>query len=194
MSTLDLASGYWQVEIDECDRHKTAFITKHGLCEHRRMGFKLCIAPVTFQRVMQLVLQGLTWKEVLTYLDDVIVVGSSFENHLANLDEVFKRFVQHNLKLKPRKYALFQTSVTFLARVVSSEGVAINPANITAVQGWATPQSVTQVEAFLGFVNYHRDHLKDYAANAAPLYELTGSKVPFTWRDHHQQAFEHLKS
>lgn len=197
LSTLDLASGYWQIELEEADRNKTVFITKHGLFEHTRMGFMLCNGPATFQRAIQLVLQGLTWRQVLAYLDDVIVVGHSFKHHLDNLKEVLGRFRQYHLKLKARKCALFQTSVTFLGRVVSKDGIAINPKNITAVQAWPRPQNVTQVEAFLGFVNYHRDHLKDYAASAAPLYELTGSKgrkLPFKWEDHHQQAFEHLRT
>ena len=66
-STLHMASGYWQIEIDEADRHKTAFITKFGLFEHQRMAFGLCNAPATFQRVIQLVLWGLTWDKILAY-------------------------------------------------------------------------------------------------------------------------------
>ena len=82
MSTLDLVSGYWQLEIDEADRHKTAFVTRYGLFEHVRVGFGLCNAPATFSRAMQAVLlcrQGLLWNYVLAYLDDVIVVGNDFE-------------------------------------------------------------------------------------------------------------------
>ena len=72
-STLDMASGYWQISIDPDDRHKTAFITRDGLFHHVRMGFGLTNAPATFQRVINFVLRGLTWKYVLAYLDDVIV-------------------------------------------------------------------------------------------------------------------------
>ena len=97
-STLDMASGYWQIKLDEADRHKTAFITKYGLFEHTRIGFGLCNAPATFQRAVQLVLRGLTWKDVLAYLDDIIVVGSSFEHHLTNLRKVLVQFVEtHHL-------------------------------------------------------------------------------------------------
>ena len=102
-STLDMASGYWQIEIDEADRHKTAFITKFGLFEHQRMAFGLCNAPATFQRVIQLVLRGLTWDRILAYLDDVIVLGKSFQDHLKNLRTTFERFAKYNLKLKPKK-------------------------------------------------------------------------------------------
>ena len=79
LNTLDLASGYWQLEIDEEDRHKTAFVTRYGLFEHIRLGFGLCNAPATFRRAMHTVLQGLLWDYVLAYLNDVIVVGHDFD-------------------------------------------------------------------------------------------------------------------
>ena len=191
-STLDMASGYWQVELAEEDRHKTAFITKYGLFEHTRMGFGLCNAPATFQRVVQLVLRGLTWKDVLAYLDDIIVVGANFEHHLGNLKEVFRRFRKHNLKLKPKKSVLFQKQVKFLGKIVSGEGIALNPENISAVVDWPVPKNTKDVEKFLGFVNYHRDHIPNYAKTASCLYNLTGKK-PFDWLEVHDRAFQALK-
>jgi hypothetical protein len=98
-----MASGYWQLEIEEEDKPKTAFSTKFGLFEHNCMAFGLCNAPATFQCAMQLVLSGLLWKKVLVYINDVIVLGRSFEDNTINLREVLERFREHNLKLKPRK-------------------------------------------------------------------------------------------
>ena len=114
MSTLDLASGYWQLEVAEEDRHKTAFISCHGLFEDLRMGFGLCNAPATFSRAMQSVLHVLLWVDVSAYLDDVIVLGLNFEVHLTNLAKVFQQLRLHNLKLKPRKCVLFREEVNFL--------------------------------------------------------------------------------
>ena len=107
--TLDLASGYWQIMVDERDSHKTAFLTKYGLFEHVRMAQGLYNAPATFQMVMNLVLRGLAWNKVLVYLDDVIVLGRSFEESLENLEIFLQRFEMHNLKLKPKKCSLFST-------------------------------------------------------------------------------------
>ena len=90
MSTLDMASGYWQIEIHPDDREYTAFITRFGLFEHKHMSMGLCNVPSTFQRAMDLVLRGLTWKTVLAFLDDVLVLGQDFEDHLKNLREVFR--------------------------------------------------------------------------------------------------------
>ena len=98
-STLDLLSGYWEVEVAEEDRPKTAFCTTEGLFEFKVMPFGLCNAPATFQRLMDLVLAGLQWPHCLVYLDDVIILGATFQEHLANLQSVFERLRQAGLKL-----------------------------------------------------------------------------------------------
>ena len=102
-TTLDLASGYWQVEVDVADRERTAFTTSHGLFEFQVMPFGLCNAPGTFQRLMEFVLAGLQWQTCLVYLDDVIVYGRDFDEHLERLREVFQQFRQAGLQLKPSK-------------------------------------------------------------------------------------------
>ena len=81
-STLDLLSGYWQVEMKEEDKEKTAFCTTEGLFQFNVMPFGLCNAPASFQRLMDLVLAGHQWSECLVYLDDVIIIGCNFEEHL----------------------------------------------------------------------------------------------------------------
>ena len=98
-----MASGYWQVVIHPDDRHKTAFITKYGLYEHVRLAMGLCNSPATYQRIMTYVLQNMLWKDVLVYLDDLIILGQTFSSHVAALREVFKRFRENNLKFKPKK-------------------------------------------------------------------------------------------
>jgi len=128
------------------DQHKTAFITKYGLFEHVRMGFGLCNAPATFQRSINLVLTGLLWDSVLAYLDDVIVLGSDFDVNLRNLQEVLLRMRQYNLKLKPRKCRLFRTSVNFLGRKISPDGVRVTEEKIQAILEWSPPKCRKDLE------------------------------------------------
>ena len=90
-TTLDLASGYWQVESAEADREKTAFATPDGLYQFRVMPFGLFNAPGTFQGLMEHVLQGLHWSTCLVYLDDIVIYSRTIEEHLARLAEVFTR-------------------------------------------------------------------------------------------------------
>ena len=98
-STLDLISGYWQVEVNKEDREKTAFCTHEGLFEFKMMHFGLCNAPATFQRLMNLVLAGLQWSSCLVYLDDIIILGRDFEEHLERTRAVLERLRKAGLKL-----------------------------------------------------------------------------------------------
>ncbi len=102
-STLDLASGYWQVELQESDKEKTAFSTPHGLYKFNVMPFGLTNAPATFQRLMECILAGLTVEECLIYIDDIIVFSATFEQHLERLRRVLERLQASGMKLKLSK-------------------------------------------------------------------------------------------
>ena len=154
-SKLDANSAHWQVKIREQDRKNTAFITKYGLYEFVRMTFGLCNAPATFSRVMNLVPRGLTWDIVLAFLDDIIVLGKSFTDHLNNIKEVLTRLRSYRLKLKPSKCVLFQKEVEFLGRWVSNTGLSIKEEHTKAVMNWPVPKNTHEVEQFLGLINYH---------------------------------------
>lgn len=190
-STLDLAAGYWQFLIEEEDIPKTAFLTKFGLFEHVRMAFGLTNAPSFCQRAIELVLRGMTWKEIIAYLDDVLVLGTDVDNHLKRLREVFLRFRRFKLKLKPKKCQLFQVKVPFLGRIVSKDGVQVDPEKVIAVKKYPLPRNTKEVERFLGFVNYHREFIPNYAERSHRLYQLTG-KNEFEWTDEHTDAFNDL--
>ena len=154
------------------------------------MGF--CTAPSTFQRAMSLVLRSLTWEQVIVYLDDIIVLGTDFNDTLAALREVFIRFRQHNLKFKARKCRFFRQEVEFLGKKVSGEGITISPDKLEAVKEWPIPQNSKQLLSFWGFMNYHRSHIPSFARVAADLYELVHAKT-FIWTDRHQVCFQELK-
>jgi hypothetical protein len=112
-STLDLKSGYWQVGVHPEDKEKTAFSNGSGLYQFNVMPFGLCNAPATFERLMEFVLRGLTWKTCLVYLDDVMVVGSTFGEHLKNLNEIFGPLKSAHLQLNVKNCKLFQQEVNF---------------------------------------------------------------------------------
>jgi hypothetical protein len=188
-----MASGYYQIAMAPEDKAKTAFITRYGLFHFTRMPFGLCNAPATFQRAMYLVLRGLTWREVLAYIDDVMILGADFDSHHQNLREVLRRFRQFNLKLKPKKCDLCQTTVEFLGKTVNHQGVSISLAKAKAVADWPVPQDRTQLQSFLGFANYHRDHVQGYAGITAPLYAQSAGKGNIDWGPEHQEAFERVK-
>lgn len=171
-STLDLASGYWQVDLDPKDREKTAFTTPLGLYEFQRMPFGLCNAPATFQRLMQRCLGGQVHDSLLIYLDDVVVYSSDFDTHIKHLEQVFGKLAAHGLKLQPHECSLFQKKVTYLGHVISGEGISTDPEKTIVVQNWPIPSTIKQVRSFLGFVGYYRRFVKGFSKVAAPLNAL----------------------
>ena len=192
-STLDLASGYWQVAMDAGTQEKAAFVTSSGLYEWTVMPFGLCNAPSTFARLMELVLKGLHWKICLIYLDDVIVMGRTFEEELERLKEVFERLARAGLKLKPKKCFLFQKRVSYLGHVVTEEGIAADPEKVEQVRTWPTPENSTEVKSFLGLASCYRRFIPDFSTIAKPLYKLTEAKAEFAWTEQCQLAFDSLR-
>ena len=192
-STLDLASGYWQVEVSPEDREKTAFSTPYGLYQFRVMPFGLCNAPATFQRLMEEVLAGLHWTNCLVYLDDIIVFSQTIEDHLDKLREVFSRLRDAGLKIKPTKCHLLQRSVHYLGHVVSAEGIKTDPEKIRSVSDWPTPSNRKELKQFLGLVSYYRRFVRGFSQLASPLYALTEKSKESGWTDKCSEAFFELK-
>lgn len=143
---------------------------------------------------MEFVLGGLQWQTCLVYLDDVIVYGRDFDEHLERLAEVFKRFRQAGLKLKPSKCCLLRPRVPYLGHVISAEGVSTDLAKIEAVKQWPVPSRVTDVRSFLGLASYYRRFIQDFAEIAAPLHRLTAKTTEkFKWTPECDRAFRVLK-
>ena len=192
-STLDLASGYWQVELDDEAKEKSAFAVRGGLYQWKVMPFGLCNAPATFERLMERILTGLHWEILLVYLDDVIIYGKTFDEELQRLQTVFQRLRESKLKLKPKKCHLFQKKVAYLGHVVSAEGVATDPEKIEAVKFWPVPGNQTGVRSFLGLASYYRRFIEGFAALAKPLHRLTEKNSTFHWTMECQDAFRNIK-
>ena len=193
-STLDLRSGYWQIEMAADSKEKTAFITHNGLYEFNVLPFGLCNSPATFQRLMTHVLRGLEWDICLVYIDDLIIFSRNFEDHLKHLEEVFKGLREANVRLKPSKCHFVKPQVEYLGHVVSAEGLKPNADKIRAVKEFPIPTNTTGVKAFLGLCNYYRRFIKGFAQIASPLNKLTSKHVKFKWDADCQTAFDTLKS
>eukprot|EP00731_Ephydatia_muelleri_P033154 Em0025g110a len=156
-STIDLASGYWQVEMDPSDKEKTTFVTPFGLHQFRVMPFGLTNAPSTFQRLMGLVLAGLSWSTCLVYLDDIIVFSQTVEEHFTRLADVLRRLNEAGLKLKPSKCQLFRKSVQYLGYVVSEKGIEIDPAKTSCFDRTVVGDTDASQEG-IGAVLAHEGH------------------------------------
>ena len=188
-----MTSGFHQIKIRESDIPKTAFCTKYGLFEYLTMPMGMTNSPAVFQRLMELALRGLQWHICLIYLDDVLVFGSDFEQHMDRVHIVLSRITEAGLKLKPEKCQLLQTSVSFLGHTISAEGVLPNPDNLAKIKQWPIPTNTTQVRQILGLGSYYRRFIKGYSDLVRPLTLLTHKDTPFVWSEECQQTFEILK-
>ena len=198
-SSLDLKSGYWQVDLEEESKQYTAFtLGPLGFYECNRMPFGATNAPATFQRLMESCLGDLNLNWCIIYLDDVVVFAPTVEEHLKRLEGVFQKLKEAGLKLKPSKCELFKKSISYLGHVVSEEGIHTDPKKIETVKTWKRPHNVHTVRKFLGFVNYYRKFIKDYSKIARPLYDLvSGDNAkkrtnPVEWSEAAEEAFQTL--
>ena len=133
-STLDLASGYWQIGVEPESREKTAFSMSHGLYGFRVMPFGL---TNVFQRLMQQVLSVLNPMEgpdfTAVYLDDVLVFSETMEDHLTHLSQVVERITEAGLKLKPVKCQFIRQEVDYLGHIITANGLLPSPKHVEAV-------------------------------------------------------------
>ena len=192
-STLDMANGYYQIKIDEESIPKTAFACAYGLYEFTVMCYGLKGAPAAFQQAMGIVLNGLIGRLCQAYLDDVTVIGTTFDEHLDNLRTVFLRFRQYGMKLKPSKCDLFKKHTEFLGRHISEKGISVNEDQLKVVQHWPRPKNVSELYRFIGFANWLRNFVPYFAELALPLYNLLKKNVPYIWSDAQEQAFLQIR-
>ena len=197
-STLDLASGYWQIRVHPGSQEKTAFVTPQGLFEFRVMPFGLTNAPAVFQRLMQRVLMDLNpaagpdW--VVVYIDDVLVFSRTLEEHLHHLQRVITRLQEVGLKLKPAKCHFARDQVEYLGHLITPNGLKPNPKLVAAVREFPTPQDLKTVRQFLGLSSYYRRFIRGYAAIARPLHRLTRKDTEFVWTEECEAAVDELRT
>lgn len=190
---LDMASGYHQVPIHPRDKQKTAFSTDSGHYEFQRMCFGLKGAPATFQRLMNRVLQGINGFKAFVYLDDIVVISTTLDEHITQLREVFTRLRKYNLQLQPPKCEFLKHEVRYLGHIITEDGVKPDPEKISCVVNYRTPSNAKEVKSFLGLIGYYRRFVKDFSKIAKPLTNLLKKDEPYRWTDKCQEAFQLFK-
>ena len=192
-STFDLASGYHQVLLKPEDRYKMAFSTPNGHWQFVKTPMGLAPAPATFQRMMETLLRGLQYAEMLVYLDDIIVYAKDLQDHERKLELLFERLISANLKLQPDKVQFLRKEIAFSGHVISEDGVKPDPEKIKAVIQFPTPRNVKNVRQALGFFGYYRRFIPEYAVKAKPLNDLLRKDQPFNWGEKQEESFQLLK-
>ena len=194
-SCLDLASGFFQVGLSKECQHLTTFTTPdYKSYKLTRLSMGLQQSPSLFQELMMQVFAEYLGKFVLVYIDDIIVYSNSFDEHVEHLDCVFKALRAANLKLHPKKCALFKEEVHFLGMKLTKSGVQPSDEHVQAVKTYPVPKNVKSVRSFLGLVNFFRKFIPDAANVMRPLNDLTKKDALFDWTEECQVSFDTLKS
>ena len=192
-STIDLLSGFHQLDMKQDAIEKTAFNTHFGHFEFLRMPFGLMNAPASFQRVMDITLDGLKFTSCLVFIDDILVFSEDFDSHIQRLQQVFERLKLSGLKIKPKKISLVLPGVSFLGYFVDSEGIKMQPSKIEAITRYERPKSVSDVREFVGMANFYRKLFDHFSEQLEPLTRLTKKNFPFVWTEEQEKCFTETK-
>lgn len=193
-STMDLHAGFHQIPIEKQSRQVTAFSTDTGFYQWKVLPFGINVAPSSFSRMMTIAFSGLTPQQSFIYMDDLIFVGFSENQHLNNLKKVFEMCRQNNLKLNPDKCQFFQHEVTFLGHNCTSEGLKPDPKKIETVNEYPRPQNKDDIRRFVAFANYYRRFIRDFSVITYPLTRLLQKRINFNWCEKCENAFQDIKT
>ena len=189
---LDMRSRYHQIRMLPSDEHKTAFKTHQGHYQFKVMPFGLTNAPATFQCIMNQLLQPYLRKFVLVFLDDILIYSATREEHLEHIQQVLDTLRLNKFYLKASKCTFAKHSLEYLGHIISSRGVAIDPAKTADMLRWPTPTSTTELRTFLGLTGYYRKFVQKYDILAKRLTNVLRLKT-FQWSAQAQEAVDNLK-
>ena len=197
LSSIDLSSAFWQVPLSESSRLKTAFTVpyRNTYC-FTVTAFGTSNGPSMLQSLMDTLLGPAFERKVFVYLDDIIVTGSSFEEHASLLMRVLDRLKYGKLSINFDKCQFFRSELKYLGHVVDRFGLRVDPAKVQAITAFPTPKSKKEVRRFLGMASWYRRFVENFATRAAPLTKLTATKTGtprFAWNAEAEIAFNDLK-
>jgi hypothetical protein len=191
---LDIQWGYNNMRIHPDDIEKTAFKTPLGLFESLVMTFGLCNAPATFQTFMDTQFADIiATGHVVIYLDNILIFAETLQELTQLTHRVLQRIQDLDLFLRPAKCSFNQTSVEYLGLIISEGEIRMDPVKLRAIQEWPLPQTVKDIQKFLGFCNFYRRFVKDYSHITRPLFNLTKKETPWNWTTECNTAFKTLQ-
>ena len=168
-STLDLKSGYHQIELDEKDRQKTAFNINNGKFEFCRLPFGLRNAPSIFQRAIDDVLREFIGKICYVYIDDIIIFSKSEDQHIKDIEKILCTLKTAGMRISAEKSKFFRKEVEYLGFVVSDKGLKTSPEKVHDILNFQKPETLRALRSFLGMSGYYRRFIRDYALITKPL-------------------------
>jgi hypothetical protein len=191
---FDVRWGYNNIRIKQGDEWKAVFMTSHGLFEPQVMLFGLTNSPATFQALMNTIFVDLVAAgKVAVYLDDILIYSPTQQEQRRITHEVLQQLRAHDLYLRPEKCEFEHEEVKYLGLIIRRGEVTMGPVKVHAIMNWPAPRNLRELRGFLGFANFYRCFIQDFARLARPLNDLTKKDILWNWSTTQQQAFDSLK-
>lgn len=191
ISSLDLTSSFWQIPLTQRSRKYTAF-THRGKC------YEFCVTPfglrtstASLVRGLQPVLSGLN--NIINFVDDLLCMSETFEQHLEDLDDLFTRFHEHGLTINLNKSSFFRSEVKFLGHILTPKGIKPDPDKVKAIHEYPSPRNIKQLRGFFGLVNYYSKFTSRHASATVPLLDLIRKGVKWKWGEAEEMYFKNIK-
>ena len=191
VSSFDWFRGYWTVKVDEDDQHKLSFAYKNKHYKAARMLYGTSTAPSAFARIMQSIFGD--HPSFVVYLDDLLIVDNSFEDHMESLRFLFEKCLQYGILLSAKKCNLCSTEINFLGHKISKNGVSALDKHVSAIQNYPRPTDKKSLKRFIGMANFNLKFVPNGSVIMGPLYEAVSVKRPFEWTEKQESAFNQMK-
>ncbi|GKF11284.1 putative reverse transcriptase domain-containing protein, partial [Tanacetum coccineum] len=157
------------------------------------MPFGLTNAPAVFMDLMNRVCKPYLDRFIIVSIDDILIYSKSRKEHEGHLRLILNLLKKEELYAKFLKCEFWLSNVQFLAHVIDSEGIHVDPAKIEAIKDWASPKTPTEIRQFLGLASYYRRFIEGFSKIARPMTKLTQKSVKFEWGEKAEAAFQLLK-
>ena len=191
---IDLRSGFHQIPLTPEDQVKTCFWWKNKVYQYTCMPFGLRNAPAHFQRCMDAAVDDARMTDcAFCYVDDLLIYSATADEHIKHVDAAFDMLHGVGMRIHPDKSVFGTDVIEYLGHNVSAYGVTPHEAKTAAIRALPSPKNIDELRSVLGFINYYRCYIPEFASLAQPLYLLLKKDQPFVWADAQQKAYEALK-
>ncbi|CAK1578608.1 unnamed protein product [Parnassius mnemosyne] len=197
LSSIDIAKAFWEIPLNPADKDKTAFyVPGRGMFRFKVMPFGLSNSPATLQRLMDMLFTPEFENKVFCYLDDIVIISETFDEHISLLMKVHEKLSYANLTINFEKSQFFRKELKYLGFLVDEYGLRADPDKIKAILEYPVPTCRKEVRRFIGTCSWFRRFIPNFSTIASPLNQLTcsGKNAPkFLWNSQAAAAFQKLK-
>ena len=198
ISSLDLRSAFWQIPLDDSSREKTAFpVPGRGLFQFKVLPFGLRNAAISQQRLMDTLFGPEYEGKIFCYLDDIIIISPTFEEHMSLLITAYNKLSDAGLTIRVDKCKFCRENLKFLGYIVDAQGLRTDPEKVEAIKNFKRPETATQIKRFIGTASWYRRFIKGFSTIVAPINDLLKGKKKtnrIMWNEQAEQAFVTLKN